>query len=92
MPGVVIGAEQFEQRLERRQVPFLGLLQVFEANQFIHAGCGKLLQSGGVEFLARNGEHDVAGVDQRRQQDDHPFRFQARAALGSCTQARGRPE
>jgi len=62
---------------KRGQVPFLGLFQVLEADQFVHAGRSHLLQAGGVEFIARDGEHDVAGVDQRRHQDTHPFGFQA---------------
>ena len=49
---------------------------MFKAGQLVHTGCGQLRQAGGVEFLAWDGEHDVAGVDQRRHQHDHPFGFQ----------------
>ena len=53
---------------------------MLEADQFIHASGGQLRQAGGVELLSRNGEHDVAGVDQRCQDYRHPFRFKPTTA------------
>ena len=79
--------EQFEQRLERGQVPVLGPLDVLELSQFVHAGPGQLRQAGGVELLARNGEHQVAGVDQRGQDDRDPFGFEPQPVLGHVLHA-----
>ena len=69
-------AEQFEKRLERREVPVLGPLDVLELDQFVDAGPGQLRQARGVELLARDGQHQFAGIDQRGQDHHSPFRFE----------------
>ncbi len=69
-------AEQFEERLERRQVPVLGPLDVLELGQLVDAGPGQLRQARGVELLARDGQHHLAGIDQRRQHHHGPFGFE----------------
>ncbi len=48
--------------LSADKVPFLGLLQVLEADQFVHSGRGKLLRPGGVKFLAWDGRLSSPGT------------------------------
>ena len=83
--------EQFEEGLERREVPVLGPLDVLELDQFVDAGSGQLRQPRGVELLARNGQHHIAGIDQRGQHHHGPFGFEPQRSAGPGTPPRGRP-
>ena len=79
--------EQFEERLERREVPVLGPLDVLELGQLVDAGPGQLRQPRGVELLARDGQHQLAGVDQRGQHDHGPFGFEPERLRGQVLHA-----
>ena len=74
--------EQREQRLEGRQVPFPGPLDVPEPDELVERRGGERGQAGGVELAPGNGEHEVAGMDQRREQDHGPFGFEAQGLRG----------
>ena len=66
-------AQQLEQRLKCGQVPISWLLDVLELDQISHISSGKLRQSGSVELLAGNGQHQIAGINQDGQNDNGPF-------------------
>ena len=80
--------EQREQRLEGRQVPFLGPLDVPEVDELVERRGGERGQAGGVELGSGNGEHEVAGMDQRREQDHRPFGFEAQGLRGQVLDAK----
>ena len=81
-------AQQLEQGGQGRQVPLLGAFEVLEAGEVGEGNGGKLRQAHGVELAAGDGQHDVAGIDQRRQHHGHPFRLQAQGGLGHVLDAR----
>ena len=55
----------------------LGLFDVLELDEFVHAGPGQLRQSYGIELLARNGKDHITGIDQRGQHHHGPLRFES---------------
>ena len=65
--------EQLEQRLQGRDVPILGALDMSETDQLVERQGGERGQVGGVELAAGDGEHEIAGMDQRREQHRGPF-------------------
>jgi len=50
---------------------------VFELDQFTDGRSGELGQTGGIEFLARDGQYQVTGVNECGEEDHGPFRLQA---------------
>ena len=79
--------QQREQRLEGREVPFLGPLDVLEVDELVERRGGQRGQAGGIELAAGNGEYEVAGMDQRREQDHGPFGFEAQGLRGQVLDA-----
>ena len=79
--------EQFEQRLEGRNVPILGALDMLEADQLVEGQGGERGQVGGIELPARDGEHEIAGVDQRREQHHGPFGLETQGLGGEIFDA-----
>ena len=68
--------QQLEHGAQGRDVPLLGALDVLEVGEFIYRRGCEDRHIGGIELLAGDGEHQFAGVDEARQQYDHPFRLQ----------------
>ena len=69
--------QQLEERRQRGDVPRFRTFDVLEADEVGQRRGGKRRDIGRVELPAGNGKHQIAGVDEARQQDDHPVRLQA---------------
>ena len=79
--------DQFEQRLEGRNVPVLRPLDMLEAHQLVEGQGGERGQVGGIELSARDGEHEIAGMNQRREQHHGPFGLETQGLGGEVLDA-----